>query len=341
MRRPYPIILTAIVSTLLVSCGRDPEPETTENGGNGENGDVRPDAPPTTPWGTQISNGMDAELPGTWVLARQLVETSGRSLTHPFTGRTLTITGDGSFVENYATESHIDPNLQPNFRVSGRSGGKMRVEAPTAPASGPELLIRRDSGIGPARQIEQNGELRTSAASFPLGAGRPVNYSDGPWVKCGYELIPDDEANHNQLRVTTVLGAKITWIFRRRSAPPLAIEQTLPGETEILSAAVMNQIAEGQSPAGEGAVAGLGVGFFVQVDYAIDDLSWLLWVNDQTTVGNLKERLNVLPPDREELLHGETPQPDVRTMQELGLEFPQDDPGKPEGYFILVEGGVP
>ena len=407
-----------------------------------------------TPWGTQIENGMDRGLVGTWTLSHEVISTGGKQLTNPFAGRTLTITDTGKYLEDYSTENTRDQNLNRHYAVSGKTGGRLKINVDvdmdvtgnlehigtgqpmeldqlrSAQAAtvghGPgattwheevanlgatvvwqgvvnqgqpvdaagarwfvtsaadngaqlvvipdalrevfrqiqrpglpiyvlnteqapddfQLLMRRDMSIGPGRKVKQMGKVRSNAPTFPLGAGRVTQFPDGPWVVYNYKLVPNLNADYNTLVISAMIGAKVTWTFYRKGTAPPAAPAISPERSEIniYSAAIMDMITgsataeQPQTPQEEDqSVPGLGLGFYIEVVYpAGDDQSWIFWVNNSTTILNIKNQLRYIAPvDKQSLIFQGTPQPNDKTMVDLGLEFPQDNPDEPEGTFTL------
>lgn len=155
------------------------------------------DCTATTAHGSCVSNGIDDALLGAWRLESQTIVAPAGSIVSPSSGRTLTFAPDGTYVDDYSTESIPDGSalsITSTCDVMGSLSGSYTVDSfvdldvATSPTVD-ELHITPDGG-SPKVVCQATGIAVTSnTASSPLGVG-PVEGTP-PYVNYTYSMTTD------------------------------------------------------------------------------------------------------------------------------------------------------
>jgi hypothetical protein len=158
--------------------------------------------------------GLDTALIGTWQLSRVFLDLPQLQRAFPTKGRTLTITADGHFSEDYSTAHFTDEAAGANAPLphglkscaetaefSGSSSGIMQVEAyydlDVEPSDEDDrvrfsLFVRRNTGVRPKIVCPgSSANAMTTAVSPPLGTGRADPTPEGPRLFYTYSISED------------------------------------------------------------------------------------------------------------------------------------------------------
>lgn len=143
-----------------------------------------------------VGASFDEDLVGTWILDEQVTV----GVTHPFSGRMLTIEADGSFTEEWEAESS---DRAPNCSVSGENVGSLLTESGS-------MFVDRSTTANPI--VTCTGALTDVTATSgtgPLGVG-PVSMVGGePQVEYTYEI-------DNDTLVVELASPQSTFTFTRQ-----------------------------------------------------------------------------------------------------------------------------
>ncbi len=152
-----------------------------------------------------IVNGVDSILVGSWILKSQSLEVGGNSIPSKFTGRTLRFKEDGTYIEDYSTETseaiavnNPDHPFTAQCKVSGTETGlydSIQYYNPSDPHSAAELRVYKNPGGD--REVfckDASGEYKktgTNTTSLPLGSGHVENV-DGLGNRVVYKYSVSD-----------------------------------------------------------------------------------------------------------------------------------------------------
>ncbi|NQV12464.1 hypothetical protein HQ524_03795 [Candidatus Uhrbacteria bacterium] len=170
--------------------------------------------------GSCVSDGVDEALIGSWSLVSQQVFTPAGSITNPASGRTLNIAADGSYTEDYSTETMPDGtalSIVSHCDILGLLSGAYEVESNLdldfdPPVDVAELHVVPNGG-SPQVKCQADGiPITSNASTSPLGVG-PVE-GVPPYVLYTYTM--DDAWSQVVITQTnTIVNLKNIYTFKR------------------------------------------------------------------------------------------------------------------------------
>lgn len=139
-----------------------------------------------TSYGSCLENGVDSALVGSWQLVSQSLETPAGNITNPFSGRTTTFSDDGSYSENYNTETTDDVTVQGITSTCDIVG---LLEGDWEAFTEGELRVTPDGGSPQVTCQATGSVVNSNAATTPLGFG-PASAAE-PYVVYSYQFSED------------------------------------------------------------------------------------------------------------------------------------------------------
>lgn len=169
-------------------------------------------------------------LDGTWILKQQVILHNTEAYSSPLSGRTLNFSDNGSFTEDYSTESHNDPELRSKITVAGISNGDWRIQKVESENGkvAYRLLVRNETPADNAPRVEYEGEVRKAGPSLPLGFGRTESFDDGRWTVCELMIETGADGETTGFEISNGTRSKVVWSFGKEgmlSDEPVLLSQ--------------------------------------------------------------------------------------------------------------------
>ena len=164
------------------------------------------------------------ELLGTWKLQSQTMNTPAGIVVHPFSGRTLTFKEDGTYIEDYSTESVEDVisntptiSVTSHCEVSGITTGSYTTEDVAILDTDPMTFVSKLYIISNKEKPTVTCETSTGGipqiskiASTPLGIGP----NTGDHVSYEYSLN-DTQSALTITQTNEMTGVKLIYVFTK------------------------------------------------------------------------------------------------------------------------------
>ncbi|HJN85123.1 MAG TPA: hypothetical protein QF873_02285 [Patescibacteria group bacterium] len=133
----------------------------------------------TTAHDSCISNGVDEALVGSWTLQSQQVFTPAGSITNPASGRTWNVADNGTYTEDYSTETLPDGtalSVTSHCDILGLLSGSYEAESNLnldvdPPVDVAELHVVPNGGSPEVKCQADGSTITSNAATSPLGLG--------------------------------------------------------------------------------------------------------------------------------------------------------------------------
>jgi hypothetical protein len=174
----------------------------------------------TTSHDSCVYEGVDEALVGTWTLESQSINASVGTITNPSSGRTLTILNDGSYTEDYSTETIPDKTVSgitSSCDISGVLTGDYEVQSDLDLDQDPppvvnQLLITPNGGSPTVKCGAGGTSIKANTASSPLGVGPATGTP--PYVVYTYTMN-DDWTTLTIIQNNTIANITNTYVFTR------------------------------------------------------------------------------------------------------------------------------